>query len=244
MVGEDFENPEEDVLQLLEDLEKQLSAALKSLGGRESATICDHYYLNAAGHIDTAAEGYLVLRKAGRMDASKLLIRSAIEAMIRIQALRLKPDLLYQIAFSEALEDKKWFRPAASATGKAYDDQADPPGWGEFEARYKEAFPNATPKREKLSLFGAAQIAGQENYYNTHYRMYPQYTHAALRAIGGYTDELSDSEDTRTMVVCAFAALAAVAAIGADAPKLDALRSRVDELGKQPPAKFGRQIVA
>lgn len=178
------------------------------------------------------------------MDASKLLIRPAIEAMIRVQALRKKPDLLYQIAYSESLEDKKWFRPAAVAVKTEYDDEADPPGWAEFEGRYKEAFPNAEPKREKLTLFDAAKVVGLEKYYNTHYRMYSQYTHAALRATAGYSHELSDSEDTRTMIVCAFAALDATAAIGADTPELGALRKRVDEMRKQPPETFGREIVS
>src|SRR5262249_11551727 len=156
------------------DLQIELEAALNSLGGRMSSTICDRYYLNASAYIHRAIEGYLVLRNAGRMDASKLLIRPAIEAMIRLQALRKQPALLYQIGFTEALEDKKWFRPAADALGETYDDQADPPGWDTFEARFKEAFPDATLKREKLSLFEAAQIAGLEKYYNTHYRMYSQ----------------------------------------------------------------------
>jgi hypothetical protein len=59
--------------------------------------------------------------------------------MIRVQALRRPPDLLYQKGYSEVLEDKKW-------VGAAYDDKCDPPGWAEFEVAYKEAFPKAQPR--------------------------------------------------------------------------------------------------
>lgn len=90
---------------------------------------------------------------------------------------------------------------------------------------------------------GCASIAGLKDYYDTHFRMYCKHTHAALRAIGGYMDDLSDPEDTRTMVLCRFAALAAVAEIGASVPNLKKLLARVDELKKQPPIQMARVVV-
>lgn len=237
------ENPRQLALDILADLQEELQSALNSLGGKQSKAITDRYYLNAGGYINRAAEGFLLLRTAGRIDASKLLIRSALEMMIRIEALRKQPELLYQFGFTESEDDKKWFRPAAARLGKPFDDKTDPPGWGEFEIRFKQAFPNAALKRQRVSLADAARIAGLMDYYDTHYRMYCKYTHAALRATGGYLDTLSDPEDTRTMVNCTFSALVATADIGGSAPQLNALRARVDHLSKQPPIRMARATV-
>src|SRR5712692_241811 len=228
------DNPERVPLELLTDLQDDLRTALNSLGGQLSKAITDRYYFNAGGYINSAADGYLILRSAGRPDASKLLIRPAIEMMIRVQALRRRPDLLYQIGFTESEDDKKWFRAAAAKVGAPYDDKADPPGWSEFETIYKQEFPNALPKRSILTLACAAEVAGLKDYYDSHYRMYCKYAHAALRATGGYLDDMSDPEDTRTMVTCAFSALDAVVAIGASAPQFKTLRARCDDLSRQP----------
>jgi hypothetical protein len=237
------DNPERAPLELLTDLQGELGTALDSLGGQLSKAITDRYYFNAGGYINGAADGYLILRNAGRVDASKLLIRPAIEMMIRIEALRRHPNLLYQIGFTESQDDKKWFRPASARAGVPYDDKADPPGWSEFETGYKQEFPNTQPKRRILTLACAAQAAGLKDYYDCYYRMYCKYAHAALRATGGYLDPLSDPEDTRAMVLCTFSALDAVAAIGASAPQLKALRARCDDLSKQPTGRFGRVVV-
>jgi hypothetical protein len=213
-------NPEQLPLDILADLQEELRSALNSLGGKQPKAITDRYYLNAGGYINRAAEGFLVLRTAGRINASKLLIRPALEMMIRIEALRKQPELLYQFGFTESEDDKKWFRPAAARLGKPFDDKTNPPGWGEFETRFRQAFPNTQLKQQILSLADAARIAGLIDYYDTHYRMYCKYTHAALRATGGYLDDLSDPEDTRTMVNCTFSALLATAEIHGSAPQL------------------------
>ena len=237
------DNPEGVPLELLADLQKELQGALNSLGGQLPKAITDRYYLNAGAYINKAADGYLMLRTAGRVDASKLLIRPAIEMMIRTEALRRQPDLFYQIGYTESQDDKRWFGPAAARVGAAYDRKADPPGWSEFETKYRQEFPNTPPKRRILTLACAAQVAGLKDYYDSHYRMYCKYAHAALRATGGSLDPLSDREDTRTMVLCAISALDAVAAIGASVPQLEALRIRCDDLSKQPPVRFGRMLV-
>jgi len=227
------ENPETELLTLLSDLEVELTAALNSLGGTVPNAITDRYYLNVGKYILGAADGYLILRRQNRVDASKLLVRPAIEAMVRVHALRQKPEIFYQIAYSERLEDHKWLRAAAEKTGMPYaKDDPDPPGWGEFEKAFQREFPKVPLERSKLSLRDAAVIGGLEDYYDSHYRLYCQYTHAALRAMGGHSDEISDSADTRTMILCAFAALGALTDIGAESPNADSLHARVDDLSK------------
>lgn len=237
------EQTEVEPLTLLHDLQGELTDALNSLGGKRPQLIGDRYHLNAAAYINKASEGFLLLRTNGRADASKLLIRPAIEAVFRVQALRKKPELLYHIAWTERLEDKKWFRSAAHRHGSQYDENADDPSWKIFEEAYKAEFPQASLIPKKLTVFATAEAAGLEDYYGSHYRMYCQYTHAALRATGGHLDELSDAEDTRTMILCAYCALAAIAAIGALSSNLQRLHQRVEDLSKREPLKLLRQII-
>jgi hypothetical protein len=238
------ENPEFEVLNLLSAVEGELAAALNSLGGKVPKAISDRYYVESAKYLHRAADGYLFLRKGGRIDSSKLLVRPAIEAMLRLQALRAKPDIFYQIAYSERLDDHKWLRPAAERAGMPYDKDPDPPGWNEFEKAFHAEFPTVPLIRNKLSLREAAVMAGLEDYYDSHYRLYCQYAHAALRGMSGHSDDMSDPEDTRTMILCAYAALASTVTVGADSPNVGSLHARVDELSKSPSLSLKRGPVA
>lgn len=233
-------NLETPILALLSELQSELTQALNSLGGRTPKAITDPYFVEAAGYGNKAADGYLLLRNNGRVDASKLLVRPAIEALFRIQALRTKPGLLYQLAYTERLEDHKWFRPAATRLGKTYDRDSDPPGWRDFENAFQKEFPSTSLNRQKISLRELAAITGLAAYYDTHYRLYCQYAHAALRGMSGHSDDLSDPEDSRVMVICAFAAVTGIAAIGAEAPNLQGLNKRVEELSEAPPLRLRR----
>ena len=237
---EGIDNPEAAILELLSELQSELEGALNSLGGKKPKAITDSYFVEASSYINKAADGFLLLRKCGRVDASKLLVRSAIEALFRIQALRKKPELLYRFAYTERLEDHKWFGSAAMRLGKPYDRDPDPPGWPDFEKAFKQEFQGISLERKKIALRDVAEIAGLAPYYDSHYRLYCQYAHAALRGMSGHSDDLSDPEDSRVMVLCAFGTVAAIAAIGAEAPNIDRLHERVEELSKAPPLKLKR----
>jgi hypothetical protein len=93
---------------------------------------------------------------------------------------------------------------------------------------------------EELRLNTAAKIIGIESYYDTHYRMYCRYTHGGLEAMSGELDSLSDPEDSRTLVLCAFAALEAVASIGSDCTNLNSLRERMTNLTTRKPEPLRR----
>jgi hypothetical protein len=86
----------------------------------------------------------------------------------------------------------------------------------------------------------AAVSVGLKDYYETHYRMYCTYTHGTARAVMGDMDEIADPQDSRTMVMCAFAALDALAAIGARCPNATSLRARVTEMTKRKPEALVR----
>src|SRR2546430_1965646 len=97
-------------LELLSDTQTELHQALSAFGGRRSEGLLEDYRFYTASHINCAVKGYIYLRKSKRIDASKHLIRTVIEAVIRLRAVQKKPQLLCRIAFTEFNEDKKWTR--------------------------------------------------------------------------------------------------------------------------------------
>lgn len=223
-------SPESKALELLVDLQVELKNALDSLGGKPSHGLLDNYRLYVGAHVNRAADGFLYLRKARRIDSSKLLIRPAIEAVIKLVAITKKPELLYQIAYSETISDRKWLKAVSASSGQPFDEKADERRWEDFKKKYKGQFPGHPLVETNLTLFDAAKEAGLAGYYDSHYRTYCKYTHATLRAVGGSLNELSDSEDCRTMALCVFAALDDLERMGAMCPNVLALRDRLARL--------------
>ncbi len=215
-------------LALLVDMQAELRGALNALEGQHGEGLLEHYRLYTAAHINRAVEGYVYLRQSGRVDASKHLIRTAIEAVVRLQAIRKKPELLFRFAFTEFNDDKKWVRSTAGgdipAALSAIDKQ-----WADFKHAYHAKYPEHLLVEEELSLRGAAECAGIERYYDSHYRLYCRFTHAAFRATTGSLNEL-DREDNRTMVLCALSGLEALLFVGALAPNIESLRQRLNRV--------------
>jgi len=212
-------------MQLLRGMQAELRDALNALGGREGDGLLQHYPFYSASHINRAVEGYIYLRESSRFDASKLLIRTALEAVIRVQAVRTKPELLFRIAFTEFQEDKKWVRPVnrpeAAAALQAIDLL-----WQEFKEAYHIKYPEHPLTEQELKLRQAAEFANLDGYYDSHYRLYCRFTHAAFRASTGDLDDF-ESEDNRTMTFCTFTAIEALVSIGAPAPNLPELKKRL-----------------
>ena len=227
---------------LLADLQLELNAAINSLGGKQQHHVEDKYYFFAVAHINRALHGFLFLRSEGLVDAAKHLIRPALEAMIRVQAVRNQPHLVYRIMYTETLEDDKWYGRAAKRQGLTSDHSRNSSAWIEFTESCKVQFGADKMIDQELSLFAAAEIAGINASYDTHYRMYCRYTHGGMLAATGSIDELADPEDSRTMVLCAFCALDAIASIGAKSPNLESLNERVIELGTREPEPLVRQV--
>lgn len=218
----------EESLRLLSDIQKDLRDALNALGGKHGEGLLEHYFVHNAAHINYVVEGYIYLRESRRIEASKCLIRTAIEAFIRLEAIRKKPELLFKIAFTEFEEDKKWAHTLRSqdsaATKTAIESQ-----WTDFAQGYRTKYPEHTLTEEKLSLKDAAKCAEIESYYDSYYRLYCRFTHAAFRATTGGLGDF-ESEDNPTMTRCAFAALEALVSIGASAPNLAALKERLTRI--------------
>lgn len=89
----------------------------------------------SAGHINRAAEGFIFLRRANRVDASKFLIRPAIEAMIRLEAVKRHPELLFRIAYTERNKDHTWRERAAKRMGTSYDVAAEEQQWNDAKKK-------------------------------------------------------------------------------------------------------------
>ena len=212
-------------MELLSDMQAELRDALNALGGKQSEGLLEHYCFYTTAHINRAVEGYIFLRKSGRIEASQNLIRTAIEAILRLQATRKKPEVLFRIAFTEFEEDKKWLRslhgPDVASAIQAVDTQ-----WADFKQAYRTKYPEHPLVEKELSLRGASEFAGVEGYYDSHYRLYCRFTHAAFRATTGNLKDFY-REDNRTMTLCAFGAVEALVSIGATAPNFAALKERL-----------------
>jgi hypothetical protein len=211
-------------LKLLAEMQAELRGALNDLGGKWGDGLVERYAFYTAANINRAVEGYVYLRESRRIDASKLLVRTGIEAMIRLRCVRAHPELLFRLAFTEFDEDKKWAR-SAKNPDQANSIRAIESEWDAFVKSYQNKYPQHPLTAEVLTLWEAAKHAGLQDYYDTHYRLYCRFTHAALRAsIGGLNS--FDAEDDRTMIVSALAAVEALVSLGAAAPNLADLRKR------------------
>jgi hypothetical protein len=230
------ESEEQRSLTLLCDIQEELANGLNSVGGKQSRGALDNYYFHSADHVNRAAEGFIFLRKSGRIDASKLLVRPLIETMFRVEAIQKKPELFYRIAYSETIvEDPKWIGSAASQEDATFDQDAHSKRFEEFKAELSKQLPSVKLEDKYISLRGIACVAGMAGYYDSHYRTYCRYTHGALRAIGGFLTDLTDPEDNRAMGLCTWSALNALAAIGAESPNLQSLYQRLQEQASRSP---------
>ena len=226
---------------LLSELSPAISVALDSLGGKMTNGVEDLYYLYASSHINTAVDAFILLRREHRIDGARLLVRPAIEAMLRLQAVRVKTYLLYRVLLREALEADKWLGSVARRHGVAYTHVCDRDEWQAFKDRCIAQFGADKLQDVPLSSYEAAVEIGVQAYYDSHYRGYCQYTHGAFEAVSGSLDELTDPEDTRVMLHGAMIALEALSDIGAECPGIASFRERFSALIRQKPEKLFRQ---
>jgi hypothetical protein len=194
---------EQESLTLVDDVVGEITHALDSLDGKLPNTLLGKYRFWSSKHLHRAVRGFAFLRRSGRVDCSKFLIRPAIEMAFRLEAVRKHPDLFYRIAFSEHLRDEQLLRVADQLLN---DDAQSKENWKTFKEnwnRFSDAFtaefPNVPKVDKELSIACAAEKAGMKYIYDNHYRTYCQYTHGALRASIGALDDVTDPEDNRAV---------------------------------------------
>lgn len=226
---------------LLCELQPATGAALDSLGGKLTKGVEDLYYLYVSRQINIAGDSFIVLRRNNRIDGARFVIRPALESMLRLQAVRAKPYLLYRVLFTEARETDKWLGGVAKRHGESYTRICDREEWLAFKARCTSQFGVEKLQDTPLSSYDAAAAVGLEAYYESHYRAYCQYTHGALEAISGKLDEVIDPEDTRVMLNSAMSVLEALVGMGADCPNMESFRARFRDVMLQKPQKLFRE---
>jgi hypothetical protein len=229
------------VMTLLSELEPALAVALNSLGERMTQKVEDLYYLYESKHIHTAVDGFILLRREDRIDGARLLVRPALEAMLRLRSVLAKPHLIYRVLVAQAVETDKWLGGVAERLGEPYKRVRDSDVWQAVKARCASQFGAEKLVETPLSSYDAAATIGVESYYESHYRGYCQYTHGALEAVSGNLDEVIDPQDTRVMVHSAMTALEALGGIGASCPQLEAFCERFVALSSQKPQRLVRQ---
>jgi Family of unknown function (DUF5677) len=228
---------------LLSELEPTISTALNSLGeGHMTQRIEDLYYFYAAKHIHDAVDTFIVLRGQHRVDGARLVVRPALETMLRLRAVRAKPYLLYRVLIAENNELDKWFSGVARRHNLPYTPISQRPEWQAVKARCVSQFGaeklnNETP----LTAYDAAAAIGIEAYYDSHYRGFSHYTHGLLEAVSGNLDELIDPEASRVMLQSAMTSLEILADLGASCPGLTSFTERVTAVMKSKPDKLIRR---
>ena len=135
-----------------------------------------------------------------------------LEAAFRLLAVKENPRLLLQIARHEHLEDRKWAKPAAQGLGQNIDSDLDQQ-WSEISDAIRKEFPNDTLTEAPLSAWDAANSVGVSSYYDTHYRLYCQFTHASYRATMGDLD-CFEYHDVRTVCFGLMIGVGGAASIG------------------------------
>jgi hypothetical protein len=105
-------------LEFLKELQPLQVNALNSLGGKKPVDFNSSYLGRIAVTVNRTGDGYLWVRESGRMDASKFLIRPALEAVFCGTAAMKNKDFLFRKAYSEWLEDKKLFATDAASKRK------------------------------------------------------------------------------------------------------------------------------
>jgi len=227
---------------LLCDIEPVVAQALNSLGSHMTKRMEDMYYFYAAKHIHDTLDAFIVLRAQHRLDGSRLLVRPALETMLKLRAVRAKPELLHRALVADNKEMDKWFSSVARRHNLPYTPISERTEWAAFRARFASQFgAENLEDGAPLTAYDAAKAIGIEPYYDSHYRGFSHYTHGLLEAISGALDQLIDPEASRVMLQSAVTALDAVTYLGANCPNLESLSQRATEVLTKIPDKLLRR---
>jgi hypothetical protein len=219
---------EEESLKLVEAIVAEIKHALASLDGKQYKGVFEAYLFWSSKHLHRAADAFAFLRRSGRVDGTKFLMRPAIEMAFRLEAVRQHRDLLYRIAYSEHIKEKTFLN-AAAKHGKTADptiSSSVDAKWKKFSDAFAKTFPKIPRVEREIGVESTAEKAGMQYVYDGHYRIYCQYTHGTLFASVGYLDAVTDLEDNRSMAGCAMIALDALISLGAESPNRDELFAR------------------
>ena len=223
----DYRHSPEEVqsLGLLKELQKALSDAINSLDDQAPppATVDCQYLQTAATSVNRAADGYLLLREAYRVDSSKLLVRPALEAVFAASAVMKKPGFLTRKAISEWEEEQMMFKHQDAAAQAAARQEFE-----DFKVNFIRDNPNYPADWRPVCVRKTAEDAQMEHIYNTTYRTYCKFTHGALGAVHGGLNEATNSKDTSIVNCCVMIMLGLLKQYTpAHVPNLESFRKRM-----------------
>jgi hypothetical protein len=214
---------------LLIDMQSALAHALKSLDGKTFPGPQELFLAHMSAYIRRTASAYIVLRKAGELEASRLLIRPTMEALFEIMAVQKDPSMLYRIFHHDHEQVSKLARPASGVDFDVIHEKK----WQDFKRGYASKFPHHVQNESRLRIEDLARSAGMNEYYDLHYRLYCRYTHPALEAVmGGEFDRFAPKpgEDNETMIVSTVCAMQATQKLGGDVPNAKDFLGRISDL--------------
>lgn len=232
-------------LNLVTRVQDALAANLGVLKGKDK-NISEFYRFEYCRFVNNTTETFLFLVKNERAEASRVLIRPALEVTFRLQAIQTKPELLLRVAAWEHEERKKLMNGVAphlvDETTKKMADQ-----WTATVERYEKLFPSLLVNQTPLSAFDAAKEIpfspalkmgkGDSNpFYDTYYRFYSPFSHGHIDSLSGEMNYLPFL-DNSIMRYCAMIALHATVELGADEAAYKTLEAEfivpaVDDVGQ------------
>jgi Family of unknown function (DUF5677) len=215
-------------MKLLLDLVTASLHAIKSLEGQLPKTLIREYFYYSARGINEAALGFWVLRDRGLKVGARLLVRPAIEAVFRMNAVKQKPELIYRIFYEEAVELDKWTRRMLQFRGiEPKATTFDSPEWRTIREGCVKAFGKDKLTDAPMKLVDFARAAGMEQVYYVSYAMYCKHTHGSFTALQGRLDFMSDPTDVWTMVMSSMEALEVLVLwVGGECRDFERLRER------------------
>jgi hypothetical protein len=220
-------------LDLLTRIQDALAANLGGLKGKDK-NISEFYRFEYCRFVNNTTESFLFLVKNERAEASRVLVRPALEVTFRLQAIQIKPELLLGVAKWEHEERIKLMNGVAphlvDETSKKMADQ-----WTATVERFEKLFPDLPVNETRLSAFNAAKEIpnaptlkmgkGDSNpFYDTYYRFYSPFSHGHIDSLSGEMNYLPFL-DNSIMGYCAMIALHVTVELGADEAAYKALEA-------------------
>jgi len=214
---------EAESLELVRKVLSELVTCLEALRGTSWQDPAERYRWLNAKHVRIALDGYLHLRQSGGIDASRLIIRTAVEAFLRLRSVQFHPEVLYRITYGEHLDQVAWVNATSgNPQSAAVQAQVD-----RLEQDYQSAMqsmsaviPQPPDAAKRIRIEQLARLANIPGFYDFNYRLYCRYTHANVAALLGDLDDTSPL-DNRTMALCGLGAIDTLPT--KNVPRLEAL---------------------
>jgi len=182
------------MLGLLRELQIILSDAINSLEIKSIKSLEGRYLTWAAVTINQTARGFIVLRETRNIEASKLLIRPIMEALLSATAVMQVRGFLFRKLYTELMEEKKLPRPKPATKAEVDIVLAD------YKNLFKGFDPNYPFEENKVSVKDAAEAAQMLPLYEVVYRTYCNFTHGAMLAATGQLNQATNDLDTHFVV--------------------------------------------